>query len=1059
VHRLIRRRQKPTKEKDFKSGHRFTSWRCVRIGLTGRLLLLVVLAVVPALVIQAWNEYDLRIAREDDIRQHVVEITRQFGEEIGVLREGARQLLLALAQLDPVKFRQPEACGVLFKNLKSRYPSYSLLGAADTAGQVFCTSGPSALSSVWDQPFFTRAMAQPELAVGNYWVDPDSAEKMIHFAERFENGEGHIAGVVFAGLNLAWLSDHLRERGLSPTASILIADREGNIIARLPHPELLVGKNMRASHERIMDGTEAGWEETVGVDGTPRIFGFVPPALRPKDFFLSAGQSKTEAFAAIDRATLRGVGLILAGLLAAIYAAWVGGRKFIRRPIEGLLEVTSQWRNGNYDSRAHLEDHSSEIGLLGSAFDQMADALAARHAAQRRAEEELRQLNVTLEARIRQRTVELESAIRAKSQFLANMSHEIRTPLNGVLGMLELVRQTDLGPTQQRFVDTARRSAGTLLGVINQILDLSKIEAGKIELEQSAFDLRTVVEEVTEAFADSAYNKGLELTCFVPANLPTALVGDPGRLRQILMNLISNAVKFTESGEVSVRVSMVDQVGSSAVFSFEVIDTGIGIPVEKQEHIFEAFAQADSSTTRRYGGTGLGLTITRHFCEMMGGSMSLASEPGLGSKFRFTARFGLREDLTEQLDARRKLVAGLAILVVTGSARNREILTDQLSASGVLVDLAATAAEALAALRAKTSRPDQYAWAIIDHSLTDLSGIELARAIKSFPANADLELILLAPFDQDSGKAADSSFKYVTKPIRQSALWDILASWGAEAVVRISNAARTPALQGPSAWGARVLLVEDSPVNLEVCVTILESMGCAVETATNGLQAIDRFAGDQFDLIFMDCQMPEMDGYDATAEIRRLEAISYRRTPIIALTGNVIEGARERCLAAGMDDYLAKPFTLDQMRAMLTQWLKSSSPHPKGGLALLTASPPPAELVDFAVLDSLHHLQKDGREDVVEQVLNLFFEAAADLLGDLQEGVANNDAARLHDASHALKSVSANVGAIALSSHCRDLEAMAQSGAVAEAAAVVREIIEDYRASEILLSSRLPKVA
>ena len=320
----MRRRHKPTNGKEVKGAYRFASWRRVRIGLTGRLFLLVILAVVPALIIQAWNEYALRIARGDDIRQHVIEITRQFGEEIGVLREGARQLLLALAQLDPVKLRQPAACDVLFANLKSRYPSYSLLGAADTAGQVFCTSGPTSLSSVMDQPFYTRAMAQPELAVGNYWVDPGSGERMIHFAERFEDGEGHIAGVVFAGLDLAWLSAHLRERGLSSTASILIADREGNIVARLPHPELLVGKNMRTSHERIMDGAEAGWEESVGVDGAPRIFGFVPPALPPKDFSLSAGQSKTEAFAAIDSATLRGIGLILAGLFAAIYAAWVG---------------------------------------------------------------------------------------------------------------------------------------------------------------------------------------------------------------------------------------------------------------------------------------------------------------------------------------------------------------------------------------------------------------------------------------------------------------------------------------------------------------------------------------------------------------------------------------------------------------------------------------------------------------------------------------------------------------------------------------------------------------
>src|SRR5580704_6055673 len=337
-------------------------WSGVRIGLTGRILILVIFAVVPALVIQAWNEYDLRIAREADIRQQVVQTTKQFGEEIGELREGARQLLLALAQLNTVRTRQPGACSPLFAKLKARFANYGLLGAADTSGRILCTSEPTSYSSVAEQPFFERAMAQPGLAVGNYWVDPANGQRMIHFAERFEDDDGVIAGVVFAGLDLAWLSDHLKERGLAPTASILIADREGNIIARLPHPELLVGKNMRKSHEAIMDGEQPGWEETVGVDGTTRIFGYVPPALPSKDFFLSAGQSKAEAFAAIDSATRRGIALILAGLLAAVYAAWAGGRNFIRRPIQDLLKVTAEWRNWNYAARAHLEDRSSEIG-------------------------------------------------------------------------------------------------------------------------------------------------------------------------------------------------------------------------------------------------------------------------------------------------------------------------------------------------------------------------------------------------------------------------------------------------------------------------------------------------------------------------------------------------------------------------------------------------------------------------------------------------------------------------------------------------------------------------
>jgi hypothetical protein len=267
-----------------KAAPRLIDWSGLRIGLTGRLLILVIFAVVPALVIQAWNEYDLRMAREADIRQQVVQTTKQFGEEIGELREGARQLLLALAQLHTVKTRQSGQCNTLFSKFKSRFANYSLLGAADTEGRIFCASEPTPYSSVADQPFFDRAMAQPGLAVGNYWVDPISGRRMIHFAERFENDEGRIAGVVFAGLDLTWLSEHLEERGLPPTASILIADREGNIIARLPHPELLVGKNMRKSHEGIMDGDRAGWEESVGVDGTTRIYGYVPPAL-PLDFF------------------------------------------------------------------------------------------------------------------------------------------------------------------------------------------------------------------------------------------------------------------------------------------------------------------------------------------------------------------------------------------------------------------------------------------------------------------------------------------------------------------------------------------------------------------------------------------------------------------------------------------------------------------------------------------------------------------------------------------------------------------------------------------------------
>src|SRR5437868_1610642 len=656
--------------------------RWMQLSLTGRMFLLVVIAVLPALVIQAVNEYALRTAREDEIRQRVIQITKQFGEEIQAIRAGASQLLVALGELDEVQKRDSKECGATFAKLKARFESYVRIGAADDAGNVFCSSGPIMEPSVAETEFFKRSITGDGLAVGNFFIDPNTGEKMIHFAERFYGANGKVAGVVFAGLDLKWLAEHLKERGLTSSQSILIADRLGNIIARLPNGDALVGKNMRKSHEEIMDGNTAGWEEAAGVDGIMRIFGYNPVSLPPRDFFLSAGQSKAEAMEPIEAATKRGIFLILLGLLAAMYLAWIGGRRFIKRPINNLLEGTGEWGRGNYEARVEIDDSASEIGRLGHAFNDMADALAARHEAQQRAEEELRHLNATLESRIGRRTLELEDANRAKSQFLAKMSHEIRTPVNGVLGMLELVRQTRLDGRQQRYLETASRSAETLLGIINGILDISKIEAGKIELEQSAFDLRDIVEEVTESFADVAYGKGLELTCLVPANLPTALVGDSGRLRQILTNLVGNAVKFTEKGEVGVRVQALEVDGGSAYIAFEVTDTGIGIPFDKQQHIFDAFIQADSSTTRRYGGTGLGLSIAKQLCEMMGGAIELTSEPGRGSNFRFTARFG-RQKETDKPAELTSPFQGMPVLLAEANTVRRRNLKDQLVSWGM----------------------------------------------------------------------------------------------------------------------------------------------------------------------------------------------------------------------------------------------------------------------------------------------------------------------------------------------------------------------------------------
>jgi signal transduction histidine kinase len=616
--------------------HRFAIPRVALGGLTLRLLMLVVIAVLPAIVIQAYNEYDLRKAREDDIRRRVIQITKQFGEEIGELREGASQLLLALAQLSAVRTHNSAACGQLFASLKSRFPNYALLAAADTDGRVFCSSGPVASSSVRDQPFFKRALAQKGLAVGNYWADKVTHRRMIHFALAFEDMGGRAAGVVFAGLDLDWLSEHLKERGLSPTSSILIADREGNIIARLPHPGTLIGKNMRKTHEAIMDGNKAGWEEAVGVDGVTRIFGYVPPALPPRDFFLSAGQSKAEAFAEIDHATERGVALIALGLLAATAAAIIGGRKFLQEPINGLLNVAMEWRNGNYKARVLVGHPKSEIGNLGATFNAMADALAARYLAQKQAEDDLRELNGTLEARVEERTVELANANRAKSLFLANMSHELRTPLNAIIGFGEMIHREIMGPlgtpAYKEYAEDIHRSGMHLLHLVEEMLDLSKVEAGKMEIEQVPAQPGALLCESLVMLRSTAEAAAVEVVVEGDPSAWPVIRGDPVKLRQVFVNLIGNAIKFTPA-EGRVTVS-----GAAHARSLEIriSDTGIGMNTQDIPLVVQPFYRVSSALDSNHQGAGLGLPFAKSIVELHGGTLTIVSRLGYGTTVTIT---------------------------------------------------------------------------------------------------------------------------------------------------------------------------------------------------------------------------------------------------------------------------------------------------------------------------------------------------------------------------------------------------------------------------------------